>query len=105
MSILQFLHILIARQTVIWAAFLSCLFTALIVSQLLPPRYEASSKVLLNVLKPAPVTGEVMGLRDMRPYVATQIALIKDYGTTGRVVDRLGWADQPATIARFDSTL
>ena len=101
MSLLQFLRILLARQTIIWAAFLGCVITALVVSQLLPPRYEASSKVLLNVLKPDPVTGEVMGLRDMRPYVATQIALIKDYGTTGRVVDQLGWAEQPEIVARF----
>lgn len=104
MSILQFLRILAARRAIIWAALLSCLLTALTVASLLPKRYEASSKVLLNILKPDPVTGEVMGMRDLRPYVATQIALIKDYSTTGRVVDARGWANQPDVIARFQNS-
>lgn len=103
MSIIQFLRILWARRLIIVGATLSCLLGALIVIQLVPPRYEANSRVLLNLLKPDPVTGQVIAGPATRAYVATQRELIKDYAVAGQVVDELGWLSDPTLIQMYQN--
>lgn len=105
MSLLQFLRILMARKGIVITAFLGALVTALLVSQLLPKRFEATSRVILDVLKPDPVTGESIGGRSIGPYVRTQVELIRDYRTAGIVVDRLGWANDPVFIAQYNGSV
>ena len=39
----------------------------------------------------------------MRGYVATQSQLIQDYRVAGEVVDKLGWANNPAVIAQYQA--
>jgi uncharacterized protein involved in exopolysaccharide biosynthesis len=86
---------------IVVAALVSCMIGAFVVTRLLPPRWEATSRVMLNVMKPDPVTGEVIGGQTMRTYVDTQIELIKDYSVAGQVVDQLGWLSDPGMIARY----
>ncbi len=101
MSLIQFLRILMARKAIILATFFACLLTAIATVSVLPPRYEAHSKVMMDVVKPDPVTGQVLGTNFLRAYTSTQIELIKDLRTAGKVVDQLGWANDPALVARF----
>lgn len=103
MSIIQFLRILWARRIVMVATTISCLIGALITIQLVPPRYEAHSRVLLNLLKPDPVTGQVIAGPATRAYVATQRELIRDYAVAGPVVDELGWLSDPTLIQMYQS--
>lgn len=103
MSIVQFLRILWARRFIVVAATLSCFIGALIVIQLVPPRYEANSRVLLNLLKPDPVTGQVIAGPATRAYVATQRELIKDYAVAGQVADELGWLSDPTLIQMYQN--
>jgi len=100
MSLVQFLRILWAHRFITLAATVSCLIGAYVVILIVPPRYETSSRVMLNLLKPDPVTGEFVGMGS-RTYVATQIELIKDYRVAGQVVDQLGWQSDPNLIAQY----
>ncbi|OAN66851.1 Wzz/FepE/Etk N-terminal domain-containing protein [Sphingomonas sp. TDK1] len=104
MNIVQFFRILWARRWIIIPAFLVCVATATIVVQFLPERYLATTRVALNTFKPDPVTGQVMSSQFMRAYVQTQTELIEDYAVAGRVVDELGWANDPANIAAFNAS-
>jgi succinoglycan biosynthesis transport protein ExoP len=101
-SLIQFLRIFWARRAIVLAALLGCVVLATVVTQFLPSRYEARSRVLLDVIKPDPVTGQLMSTQILRAYISTQIELIKDYQTAGRVVDQLGWANDPAKVAEYN---
>jgi polysaccharide biosynthesis transport protein len=101
MSILQFLRIIWARRWVIAAATASCVVGALIVVMVLPPRWEAHSRVMLDLVKPDPVTGRMIDGNSSRGYVATQIELIKDYRVAGQVADQIGWLSDPELIRLY----
>jgi len=103
-NITQFFRILWARRWIILPAFLVCVTTATLVVQFLPERYKATTRLVLDTFKPDPVTGQVMSSQFMRAYVQTQTELIEDYATAGRVVDELGWANDPANIAAFNAS-
>ncbi len=103
MSIVQFLRILAARWKMIFGVMLACVAVASVVAVSLPKRYPASARVLLDVVKPDPVTGQSVG-RDVRGYVNTQVQLIRDMRVAGAVVDKLGWANDPATIASYEAS-
>lgn len=103
MSFLQFLRILFARRSILLAALLGSVLVAAIMTQILPYRYESKARIMLDIVKPDPVTGQVMSNQFLRAYVRTQIELIRDYQVAGVVVDKLGWANDPATIDAYDT--
>lgn len=102
MSLIQFLRMLYARRMIVLATLLSCVITATLTAFILPPRYEAQARLMLDVLKPDPVTGQVMSNNFMRAYTITQIEMIKGTAVAGRVVDQLGWAQDPNMLARYE---
>jgi uncharacterized protein involved in exopolysaccharide biosynthesis len=101
MGVLSLLRVFWAMKNLIIAAALSCMMGAVLMSFFLPPRYESSARVILDVIKPDPVTGEVLGLNATQ-YVNTQVALITDYAVTGLVSDRLHLTSDPGLIAQFN---
>ena len=103
MSLIQFFRILWARRWIVIAATAACFGAALLASQLLPTRYEAKSRVMLELLKPDPVTGQVLANNFSRTYTATQMELIRDYRISGAVADRLGWTASPELLAQFNA--
>ncbi|GGE03562.1 hypothetical protein GCM10011529_07560 [Polymorphobacter glacialis] len=103
MSIVQFLRILIARRWIIAASLITCVVVALTVASLLPERYPASARVLLDIVKPDPVTGQLISGGATRGYIKTQMELIQDYRVAGEVVDKLGWAENPAIVAAWQA--
>jgi len=90
-----------ARRALIAMATLASLFAATVAGMIIPPRYEAHARVMLNVVKPDPVTGEIIASQFARAYVKTQTELIRDYRIAGRVVDILGWAGSPELAERY----
>ncbi len=100
MSLIQFLRILAARRLIFLAALLSCVFVASIIASILPKRYEATARVMLDTVTPDPVTGVTIG-NQYRAFAKTQTELIQDEQTAGRVIDQLGWANEPAFIAQY----
>ena len=103
MSLVQFWRILRARWLLIVATTIFSLAGGVIAVQLLPPRWDAEGHVLLNLLKPDPVTGEMLGGGASRAYIGTQIGLITDYSVIGQAVDKLGWLSDPNLIQQYQS--
>jgi succinoglycan biosynthesis transport protein ExoP len=103
MSIVQFFRILWARRLMVVAATVSCLIGALVLTTILPARYESHARVLLGLLKPDPVTGIFISGSGTGAYVATQTELITDYSVAGQVADALGWPSDPVLIAQYQS--
>lgn len=101
MSLVQFLRILWARRMVILGLLGVGLVAALIALKVTPTRYEAQSRVMMDFIKPDPVSGEVLSSGYVRTYVRTQIQLIRDYKVTGKVVDNLGWLERPDLQADY----
>lgn len=103
MSIIQFLRILWAYRVMTFVTTVSTLAGAIVAVLIVPPSYEASTRVVLNILKPDPVTGETMGGDRARTYIDTQRELIKDTGVAGQAVDVLGWASNPELISAYEA--
>lgn len=101
MSFIQFLRILMARRWIILGSLVGCTVLALGIASRLPQRYPATARVLLDVIKPDPVTGAVIATQFVRGYTKTQIELIQDYRVAGDVVDRRGTVNDPKVIARW----
>jgi uncharacterized protein involved in exopolysaccharide biosynthesis len=102
MSLTQFLRIFWARKLLILGTTLFCLAGGLTAIMIVPPRWQGQADVYLNLIKPDPVTGEVIG-QAARSYVATQIKLISDYSVTGLAVDKLGWLSDPEFIRQYQN--
>ncbi len=103
MSIAQVLRILFARRWIIFITLVTCVVVALATAKSLPQRYQASARIVLDVLKPDPVTGQLLGGPAMRSYIKTQTELIQDYRVAGDVVDRAGWLQNPAVVAAWQA--
>jgi succinoglycan biosynthesis transport protein ExoP len=100
MSLTQFMRILWARKLLILGAALFCLAGGIVAVLVVPSRWKAEADVYLNLLKPDPVTGEIIG-PSARSYVATQVKLITDYSVAGLAVDKLGWLSDPTLIQQY----
>lgn len=101
MSITQFFRILWAYRMLVLGLTLACLTVSTIVVQFLPPRYEAQSRVMLDIIKPDPVTGQVMATSFLRAYTKTQIELVKDPQTARLVVNDLKWSKDPVMLRKY----
>ncbi|RAK66530.1 exopolysaccharide biosynthesis protein EpsF [Phenylobacterium kunshanense] len=101
MSITQFLRILWAYRTMVAVLTAACLVVSGVVVQFLPPRYEAQSRVMLDIIKPDPVTGQVMATAFLRAYTKTQIELVRDPQTARLVVSDLNWAADPVMLRKY----
>ncbi len=101
MSFEQIFRLLWARRGMILIAAVFSLFAATIVGLILPPRYVAHARVMLNLVKPDPITGESISSQFARAYVRTQTELIRDYRIAGKVVDILGWASSPDLAEQY----
>jgi succinoglycan biosynthesis transport protein ExoP len=104
MSLSQFLQIFWARRIFIALCTASCLIGAVIVCLIIPPIWAAHARVMLNALKPDPVTGEVgagSGYAGAVSFELTQQNLITDYSVLGKAVDDLNWLSDPGLIQQF----
>jgi uncharacterized protein involved in exopolysaccharide biosynthesis len=103
MSIIQFLRILWAYRLLTALTVVATLIGAGVAIMIVPPRYEATTRVMLNTLKPDSVTGQIMANVETREFLTTQMELIKDFGVAGQAVDSLGWASNPQYVAAYNS--
>lgn len=104
MSITQFLRILMMRRSIIFVALLASILAGVAIVKLIPKQYEAKSRVMLEIIRPDPVTGEVLNSSYARAFTKTQIELIKDYRVAGRAVDKLGWAGSADMAAQYQQS-
>ena len=103
MNIPQFLRILWAHRWLTVACTAATLVGAFIALLIVPPSYEAKTRVILNLLRPDPVTGEIIPNASSRTYMSTQMELIKDYGVVGQAVDSLGWTANGEFVRQFQA--
>jgi uncharacterized protein involved in exopolysaccharide biosynthesis len=103
MNILQFLRIFWARRATILIAAVATVLGAYVVVLIVPPRYEATARVMMNFTRPDPVTGQMLSEKTSGPFIGAQIELLKDYRVTGHVVDALGWLSDPGRIAAYNN--
>lgn len=104
MNIAHFFRILWVRRNLILMTTLAALAAAMLVIKLVPPRYTATSRVMLDIMKPDPVTGQELSSQFARAFVATQIEIIKDYRVAGKVVDASNWAGSPQLAAAYQAS-
>src|SRR5258707_1661061 len=102
MSIIQFLRILWARRILVVVAFLAAVLGAFVVVTLVQPRYEATARVNMDILKQDPLSGGGgVDIRNAGVYFDAQQELVKDYSVAGPVVDRLGLLSDPGRIPAY----
>lgn len=101
MSILQFFRILWAGRIIILVATVALLASTVVLVEVVTPTYQAQTRVILEVLKPDPVTGQVMATAFLRAYTKTQIELVKDYQVARNVVDSLHWEKKPSLLREY----
>lgn len=101
MNLKQLFRILAARRKIVFSATLACLAAAILSGLIIPARYKATSRVLLDLVKPDPVTGQIVASQFARAYVQTQTELIRDYRVAGKVVDSLGWTNSPVIASAY----
>lgn len=99
MNITQFFRIIWAYRLLILACMVVCFAIGTLVVNLVTPRYVAQSRVMLDVIKPDPVTGQVIGSAFLRAYTKTQTELIKGQQVARMVVGDLNW-QKDATLQR-----
>ncbi len=104
MSLIQFLHILLARKNLILLTTLASLLVATVVVISLPKRYPGYARVLMDNSRPDPVTGRGIGGSAVRSYMRTQVEFLRDMRVVGQVVDRLGLANSPEAIAAYEAS-
>ena len=102
MNIRQFLRIFWARRATLLIATIAAVLGAYVVVMLVQPRYEATARIMMNFVRPDPVTGEVKTEKTASAYVQAQEELLKDYRVTGHVVDALDWLSDPGRIAAYN---
>lgn len=103
MSLIQLIRILVARRWLIAFAVFLALLVGVAVGNILPARYPASARVLMDNFKPDPVTGTVMNASGIRMFIRTQLELIKDYRIAGEAVDRLGLTSNANLLATWQA--
>ncbi len=101
MSLAQFFRILLARRLIVLATLLVAMIIAVALCMLLPAKYPATARVLMDVIKPDPVSGQIITSSNVRGYTKTQSELITDYRVAGDVVDRLQWDKNPVLLADY----
>ena len=83
------------------ACTLACVAGAMWFATGLPKTYEARARVLMEVMQPDLVTGTMISTRGYDAYVRTQQILATGERVALRVVQKLGWAQNPAVIDAF----
>jgi uncharacterized protein involved in exopolysaccharide biosynthesis len=103
MNLRPLFRILWARRLVVLTPMVFSLLGGVYVMLTAPPRYEASSRVMLDIIKPDPITGFRVTSKTYDAYVTSQMNVIHDIQVTGPVVDSLGWVDNPAMYASWQT--
>lgn len=92
-----------ARRWIVFGCTILSLIVAGAVGLILPARYPATARVLMDNFKPDPVTGTMMNAAGLRNFTRTQIELIKDYRIAGEAVDKLGLTSSPDLLAQWQA--
>lgn len=96
----QILRMLQARYWLIVLLAVIGAVAGLIAARQIPKRYEARSRVVVDLLRADPVTGQALPPKTMEAFLAAQVELIRDPRVTRRVADQFGWTQSPELRAK-----
>lgn len=99
MTPVQLLRMLRARSWLIVMLAVAGALAGAVAAKWMPSRYEARSRVVVDMLKADPVTGEALPPRTLETFLAAQVELVRDPRVTRRVVDHFGWTQSPVLRA------
>ncbi|WP_268920632.1 GumC family protein [Sandarakinorhabdus rubra] len=103
MSLIQLLRILYARRLILLGCLVASLAVAGAVGLILPARYQATARIIMDVFKKDPVTGDAMSRANVSFFLRTQVELIKDFRVIGEAVDELGMTNNPQLLATWQA--
>ena len=66
-------------------------------------QYDATARVMLNIYKPDPITGVLIGRRQIDPYLESQLSFIRDPQVVAPAVEAVGWLDDPEILNTYAS--
>lgn len=102
MSFEQFLSILRARKWLGVTAFLVVIITAAVISILMPKWYTSEAAIAIDVKAVDPITGQPITGYLAPSYIATQVDIMGSESVALKVVDTLGFVQQPQVISQFN---
>lgn len=94
-------EILWARRAIVVVATLASLAGGFVVLEASPKRYVATARVVLDYIKPDPVTGVQVGRKQVEAYIESQMEFIHSYSVSGPAAEALGLMDNPDLIDRY----
>jgi uncharacterized protein involved in exopolysaccharide biosynthesis len=92
------LRILWGRKLYVLTPTICTVIGGIVVITTFPPRYEASSRVILDIVKPDPVTGFRVTDKTSDAYISSQFQMLRSDNVTGRVVEAMGWLQSPDMV-------
>jgi len=92
-----------ARYKTVLLALGVTVFAAVVISLILPKKYEAGVSMVVNYKGVDPVTGLSAPAQLMPGFIATQVDIIKSKSVALKVVDDLKLASNPEVQAQFES--
>ena len=101
MTFQQFLVILRARYKLILITLLVTVASTVAISLILPPRYAASTSLVIDYKGTDPVMGMMLPAQLMPGYIATQVDIIQSHSVALKVVKALKLANSPVAKESF----
>jgi uncharacterized protein involved in exopolysaccharide biosynthesis len=105
MTVWRLLRILWARRLFVLTPALCAVIGGIVVILTFPPRYEATTRVILDIMKPDPVTGFVLsgGEKMYDAYISSQVNMLRADEVTGRVVEAMGWLENSDIVSMWQA--
>ncbi|ODT87862.1 Wzz/FepE/Etk N-terminal domain-containing protein [Phenylobacterium sp. SCN 70-31] len=101
MSVAWLVSLLWARKLIVLTATVASLLGGLAVMVVAPPRYLATARVVLEFVKPDPITGRYLSNAQAQTYVQSQLQRTMDYQVAVPAAEALGWLDNPDMLAAY----
>jgi len=103
MNFVRLFKILWGRRLFVLAPTVATLIGGVVVIMTFPPRYEATNRIILDIIKPDPVTGFQVSDKMYDAYISSEINMLRNDDVTGRVVEAMGWLENPDMVAAWQS--
>jgi chain length determinant protein EpsF len=103
MNLQQLLLIFKARYKIALITFLVIVISTLVISLLLPPRYTATTSVVVDVRAADPIAGDRLDGPVTPAYLPTQVDIINSNRTADKVVKALRLAENPAVREKWQA--
>ncbi|WP_293908073.1 Wzz/FepE/Etk N-terminal domain-containing protein [Phenylobacterium sp.] len=104
MNLWPIVQIVWIRRVIVLVVTAACLLGGAFVVLTSSPRYQASAKVVLEFIKPNPITGEFVSSKESDAYVASQMRAIQDYQVAVPAAESLGLLDNVDLQTAFSGT-